>query len=121
MDPDGTNEVEVTDNPGYDADPAWSPGGTKIVFASNSFIYVMNSDGTNKVRLLDTNSTEPAWSPDGSQIAFNGNEEIYVVNNDGTNQTRLTSNPSSDIRPSWSPDGTKIIFTSDRNGNRKAT
>ena len=32
---DGSGQMKLTNNPGYDADPAWSADGTKIAFWSN--------------------------------------------------------------------------------------
>jgi Tol biopolymer transport system component len=85
-----------------DTSPAWSPDGTKIAFMFNQHdhqeIYVMNADGSNRVRLTQEepftgrapNNVSPAWSPDGRHIAFfsdrNGKWELYVMNADGSNQ-----------------------------------
>jgi Tol biopolymer transport system component len=61
---------------GSDIDPAWSPDGKRIAFASNRDgayeIYVMNADGGNRRRLTRTprrkSSDSPDWSPDGRRI-----------------------------------------------------
>ena len=106
---------------------------TKIAFSStrdgNSEIYVMNSDGTDTIRLTRHPAIDayPTWSPDGTKIAFastrrNGStHEIYVMNADGKRPIRLTTNnqpvPAYDKSPSWSPDGAKIAFASNREGN----
>ena len=106
--------------------PAWSPNGTKIAFMSSrdgdENIYVMDSNGTNQIRITPntSNETHPVWSPDGLKIAFrsdrDGNFEIYTMNADGTGQTRLTSKTTwqTDMYAAWSPDGSKIAFMSDR-------
>jgi Tol biopolymer transport system component len=115
MNADGTGQTQLTNNPGLDGSPDWSPDGTKIAFSNfNGEIYVMNADGTGQTRLTD-NGGGPSWSPDGTKIAFGREGEIYVMNADGTGQTRLTDNGGG---PSWSPDGTKIAFvSSDSAGN----
>ncbi len=54
-------------------DPAWSPDGTQIAFASkqgsdaDSDIYLMNEDGSNQRRLLQNSGKDlqPLWSFDG--------------------------------------------------------
>ena len=128
MDPDGSNQRRLTDNPAHDLDPAWSPDGTRMAFTSqrdgNSEIYVMDADGSNQGRLTNNPAIDhwATWSPDGTRIAFaskrDGNFEIYTMNADGTNQVNLTNYPGADDAiPSWSPDGTKIAFQSSRDGS----
>lgn len=118
MDADGTNRARLTDNPAFDADPAFSPDGTKIAFTSTRHrpegIYVMDADGGNPTRLTDNTAFdyEPAFSPDGTKIAFTStpdgvNTDIHVMNADGTSRTNLTNNPLRDeylvrdYQPSW--------------------
>jgi Tol biopolymer transport system component len=55
MDRDGSNQINLTKNPGNDYFPQYSPYGSKIAFSSNRNgeweIYVMNSDGSDVVQL----------------------------------------------------------------------
>src|SRR5436190_9249828 len=55
MNPDGTNRINLTHNPGEDVEPRWSTDATRIAFASNrtgSFeIYTMNASGGDVKRL----------------------------------------------------------------------
>jgi len=90
-----------------DTSPAWSPDGSKIAFMFNQHdhweIYVMNADGSNRVRLTKEepftprppHNVSPAWSPDGRHIAFftdrNEKWELYVMNADGSNQRPMFS------------------------------
>jgi len=57
MDADGGNVRQLTDNPGSDINPAWSPDGTRIAFsryrAWDKDIYVMDADGGNVQRLTE--------------------------------------------------------------------
>jgi Tol biopolymer transport system component len=60
MNANGTNQLRLTNQLADDLSPSFSPDGTKITFVSsrdagNFEIYVMDSDGSNQVRL--TNST----------------------------------------------------------------
>jgi dipeptidyl aminopeptidase/acylaminoacyl peptidase len=66
VEPDGTGVTKLTTNPATDTDPAWSPDGAKIAFASsrdgNSEIYVMNADGTSQTRIT-TNAAGDSSRP----------------------------------------------------------
>jgi Tol biopolymer transport system component len=120
MNADGSNKVDVTNNPNcfeYSG-PAWSPGGTKIAFVRagvsscdsepnihSPTIFVMNADGTGLSGGL-AGGESPDWSPDGSKIAFTG---VYVMNPDGTGITKVTS--GNRWWPAWSPDGTKLAYS----------
>jgi Tol biopolymer transport system component len=132
MNPNGGGQARLTTNPAVDREPAWSPDGTRIAFASDrggagTDIYVVSlatpdTPFTPAARLTNNaaDDGQPAWSPDGSKIAFvssrTGDDEIFVMNADGTGQTNLTNNPFDDFDPAWSPDGTKIAFASNRDG-----
>lgn len=73
------------------SDPSWSPDGTRIAFTRHSEIWVMNADGTNQIKLLDSGQC-PRWSPDGTKIAFVSKTfDVWIMNTDGSNQTKLTS------------------------------
>lgn len=120
----GIYQTNLTNNPAYDAEPWFSPDGSKIAFVShrdgNYEIYIMNVDGSEQTNFTNSPAREssPCFSPDGTKIAFtshrDGNPDIYIMNVDGSNLTRLTNNIKSDTNPCFSPDGSKIAFISER-------
>lgn len=124
MNADGTGLARLTNHPGSDIDPAWSPDGKRIAFVSDRDgspnIYVMNADGTNVVRrTVDGTNDSPAWSPDGKKIVFSslrgGWFSLYTMDVDGNwgAPTRVGPDTGWNAYPSWSPDGKRIVFTSD--------
>jgi Tol biopolymer transport system component len=100
----------------FQIEPAWSPDGSKIAFASRragSFdIYVMNADGTGTKRLTSGTSADnhPTYSPGGDRIAFERDADIYVMNADGTGQHRVTGIEAEESYPAWSPSGAWIAY-----------
>ena len=113
-----------------DFQPAWSPDGTKIAFATtqgsspNTYdIWVMDADGTDRVPAAVTTATtqnlsDPAWSPDGSRIAFTVSStqmqvfippQIATVDPDG-DPGQFTLYETNAADPAWAPDGSQIAY-----------
>ena len=123
MDADGTDPVNLTNDPAADTAPAWSPDGRQLAFVSDrdgdKAIFVMNADGSAPRRLGP--GTDPVWSPDGMSIAFSRDSDLYLMNSDGTGAIRITDSASDpDLPwsaravsygfPAWSPDGSRLAF-----------
>ena len=108
----------------FEVEPAWSPDGTKLAFASrrsgNFDIYVVGADGTGLRRLTSAKADEssPTWSPDGTRLAYQRGTppDLYVMNADGSDQHLLAKLESEEHEPAWSPDGTWIAYQLRRAG-----
>ena len=93
---DGTQIVNLTNAPGYDAEAAFSPDGKQIVFCSLRSAFPVDQLAPEKRALYEK---DPAWFGD-----------IYIMNADGSNVRRLTEAPGYDGGPFFSPDGNRIVW-----------
>lgn len=98
-------------------EPAWSPDGSQIAFATNPGsdrydIYVMNLDGSGLRRLTGnkfakSDERAPAWSPDGGWIAFtstiSGTNQIFIMSADGAETQTLITGDVAAWEPDWRP------------------
>jgi Tol biopolymer transport system component len=124
MNANSTDMTRLTDTAEDESAPTWSPDGKRIAFVRAGDIHVMNANGSNETKLLESEyANEPAWSPNGREIAFVRAGDIYIMDSDGSGAPRkLTTNPAwqSSGSPAWSPDGKRIAFHSERDSNPNA-
>ena len=121
MNPDGSEQVNLTRHPATDQDAVWSPTGEQILFVSDRRktdirdLYLMDPDGSNVRRVfrkkIEGWRKSPTWSPDGKQIAYwqwdlsgGGTSGMYILTL-GEQEPEFIGLFSS---PAWSPNGTEI-------------
>jgi len=132
--PDGGNQRVLTQGRNPSWFPAWSPNGTRLLFAGELAgeggipqLWIMNADGSEaRVLIAGGMSLAGSWSPDGKRIAYayradsaQGGLKIWIARADGSRARRLTdvSDPRVDENvPRWAPDGTRVTFTSNLRG-----
>jgi Tol biopolymer transport system component len=133
MNPDGSQQRQITFNALDDEDPAWAPDGTRIAFHRDfdpvrgqidDDLFTMRSDGSGERNLTSSPGVldiQPNWSPDGRRIVFvsdrDGDLEVYTMSPKGASVRQLTFNDAVEFHPNWSPDGRMITFTSTREGD----
>ena len=130
MNADGSNQIRLTDAPGYDGGPFFTPDGQHIVWrhftpdGSQADIYTMRIDGSNILRLTDFDSMSwaPYFHPSGAYVIFASNKlgfsnfELYLVDARGRHEpVRVTTTDGFDGLPVFSPDGNRLCWTSNRN------
>ena len=137
---DSHTAVQLTDGPGYDYQPDWSPDGKSVVYVSyrrDALELWLLDLATDKIQQLTEGgavNVEPRWSPDGKRLAFVSteyNKRFHIFAGDVregklTNVMRLTGETKSslpryyysafdtEVSPAWSRDGAEIVYISNR-------
>jgi TolB protein len=132
--------TQLTDGPGYDYQPDWSPDGKSVVYVSYQKdameLWLLDLASWKTKQLTDSGAVnvEPRWSPDGKRIVwvstqYNRRFHVFMANFvDGElkNVVRLTGETKSslpryyysaydmEINPVWARDGKEILFVSNR-------
>jgi Tol biopolymer transport system component len=114
----GAAPHNLTRSASLDADPAWSPDGTRLVYASdraggvlNLWLHDVPTGEARQLTRLSNATVSPAWSPDGTRIAFlevDGawrRAAVAVVDVTTGEVTRIQASSFGPGAPTWSPDG----------------
>lgn len=133
---------QLTDHPGYDAEPTLSPDGKKMVFTSmrngDLDLYVMDLESGKTTQIThEIGYDGGAWfSHDGKKIVWRASRpkteadikeyqdllkqgvvaptqmEVFVANADGSDARQITSLGQANWAPNFTPDDKQIIFCS---------
>ncbi|WP_312976639.1 amidohydrolase family protein [Corynebacterium sp.] len=113
---DGEPE-QITDDEFHEVDPAFSPDGTEIAYASDKAgtqdIYVRSLENDDETRITSIDGAEvaPSFSPDGSRMAFQDQDgATYVLDREDNNVRELIPEIFGPGRPTWSEDGSTIAL-----------
>ncbi len=121
--------TRLTSGQWSDTDPALSPDGKRIAFASNRDgfwnLYTLDIPSGKITQLTNDHNynAAPTWSPDLAWIAYetyqNGNLQIALLSltNPGKQPVILTDDSSSNHSPAWAPNGREIAFVSNSSGD----
>ena len=120
MNPDGSDQRNLTPNFADDFDPVWSPTGEAILFVSDRDgfhdLYLMDADGGNVRRVFKEKAhrESPAWSPDGRWIVYTrpAATTLNIATPEGGAAEAIAPIDYDNVRPAWSPDGTELAFDS---------
>ena len=131
MKSDGSEQTRLTEVPGYDGGPFFTPDGERVVwrrFTENGLtadVWTMRPDGSDQTRLTDFGamSWAPYMHPSGEYIFFASNKlgfsnfEVFIVDSAGRKEpVRATYTEGFDGLPVPTPDGRGLAWTSTRHG-----
>ncbi len=128
MDPDGSNQKQITHYNSICTTPAVSPDGTKLAFTSyargNPGIFIHSLETGRRLAFYNPVSPmvgTPSFTPDGNQIVFSvsvgGWAQIHIANVDGSGLRRLSYVRAIEVEPKVNPKtGTEMVFVSGRAG-----
>ena len=118
MNPDGSEQMNLTQHPAIDLQAAWSPTGEQILFVSDRGgtrdLYLMDTDGGNVRRVfkrkIDVWRTAPTWSPDSKQFAYQGVDWNFIkgglyLGTFGEEDAEFIAKYNT---PEWAPDDSEI-------------
>ena len=118
---EGGAPERLTDDRWADTDPAWSPDGSSLVWASDREgtldLWLRDLGSGRERRLTSGGGTEtaPVWSPDGSRLAFvqSGGEQpgVKLLDVESGTVTLVRGGLNDPGRPTWSPDGRRLAVS----------
>ncbi len=129
MKADGSDVKRLTNVPGYDGGPFFSPDGERIVWrrfseaGDTAEVFSMKLDGSDVQQLTEVGamSWAPYYHPSGDYIIFTnntegfGNFELHMIDAAGKRDpVRVTFTDGFDGLPVFTPDGNGLSWTSNR-------
>ena len=119
----GASPENLTRDRFLDAEPAWSPDGTRLAWATDRggglldlWVRDLTTGEDRQLTRLRTSAMSPAWSPDGSRIAFLDVDAIWrrasvsVVDVATGTVTRIHPSSFGPGAPTWSADGRTVAI-----------
>ena len=132
INPDGSDEQQITSQGGMYSWPGWSPDGSGLSFSSFSeellgpgkALYTVDAGGADEVRIYENPAGVPPaigpkaphyslWSPNGEHIAFlsmeDGELALFLIDASGTDEgVRIAG--GAPLYMSWSPDSHSLLI-----------
>ena len=116
MNPDGSEQRNLTHHRANDLNAVWSPTGEQIVFVSDRDgvrdLYLMDPDGSNVQRIFkkEVDRRNPSWAPNGKRITYtqmhwdHDKYPLCIATLDGEEEKLGIDG----LFPAWAPDGIEI-------------
>jgi hypothetical protein len=135
MNADGSEPRRLTNTPGYDGGPFFSPDGERIIWrrfdekGMIADVFTMKTDGSDVQRVTDFQAMAwaPFYHPSGQYVIFTSNKfgfenfELFLADARGDKEpVRITTTDGFDGLPVFAPDGKRLSWTSNRTADKKS-
>jgi len=146
MNADGSGVRQLTNQPGYDGGPFFSPDARWVIFRSDRHkehmlqLFAISVDGKREVQLtedLETVNWAPYFHPGGKYIVWtradysrgprDAHFNLFTMDIKtsrrrfrGGKVTQVTDHTAADVLPVFSPDGRKLMWTSTRTKDKSS-
>ncbi len=132
-DADGQNATRLTNDPGPDLQPVWSPDGQAIVFTGTRggvkriMMMQVNGTGLHELAGLPGGAQDPIISPDGNTLAFTGfpvaknsQSDIYTLSLAGAASpvVAMGAKDRQEHNPAYLPTG-ELVYVVDRKDKKE--
>lgn len=120
----GKKPVNLTNDHYMEADPAWSPDGKSLVYASDRggdkmqlWLHNLEDSSSQQLTHLATQPLGPAWSPDGSKVVYLsvdrmwGEASIGLYDLNSSTAVPLSKTLKQPGKPSWSADSKRVMVS----------
>ena len=137
--PNGSQEIQLTYNGGYNLPVAWSPNSKHVLLISNLdslgqtvsvnnfFSLNIETGEMDNVTNYSAQYADASWSPNGRKIVYvSGRDSILILKDLLTNEGKILIANQLDLNavstphemfPDWLSDSQQIVFTWNKDGN----
>jgi dipeptidyl aminopeptidase/acylaminoacyl peptidase len=117
--PDGSALTRVTNRPGIDQEPAFSPDGEWLSFTSDRdgslqiYLLELATGEVTQVTHHDGGADQSSFSHDGTRLAFHSGPSSFTIQLDGTDEQLIASGPDATngyANPQFTPDDAGVVL-----------
>ena len=130
LDLNSGNLRQLTETPGFEGNPTWSPDGRWIAYEANYdgdfdiyILPVMDDEDVIQLTNHPANDNSPDWDPGGRRIAFisdrDGSPDVFIAKLDQPDERFINLSQTIELvesDPAFSPAGDQLAYSINRRG-----